>query len=162
MCYNYSKKYKLNYQSLMPPNLYGPGDNYDLKTSHFFPALLKKIFLAKAQRKKSIIIWGTGKPRRELMFVEDFAEALIYFINKKIREPFINIGNGEDFSIEWYAKYIMKRLNVKLKIVYDKNRSDGMPKKCLDISLAKKYGWKPINDLDKGFDITLRDFLKNR
>ena len=162
MCYNYSKKYKLNYQSLMPPNLYGPGDNYDLKTSHFFPALLKKIFLAKAQRKKSINIWGTGKPRRELMFVEDFAEALIYFINKKIREPFVNIGNGKDFSIEWYAKYIMKRLNVKLKIVYDKNRSDGMPKKCLDISLAKKYGWKPINDLDKGFDITLRDFLKNR
>ena len=146
----------------MPPNLYGPGDNYDLKTSHFFPALLKKIFLAKAQRKKSINIWGTGKPRRELMFVEDFAEALIYFINKKIGEPFINIGNGIDFSIEWYAKYIMKRLNVKLKIVYDKNRSDGMPKKCLDISLAKKYGWKPINDLDKGFDITFRDFLKNR
>ena len=162
MCYNYSKKYKLNYQSLMPPNLYGPGDNYDLKTSHFFPALLKKIFLAKAQRKKSINIWGTGKPRRELMFVEDFAEALIYFINKKIREPFVNIGNGKDFAIEWYAKYIMKRLNVKLKIVYDKNRLDGMPKKCLDISLAKKYGWKPINDLDKGFDITLKDFLKNR
>ena len=96
------------------------------------------------------------------MFVEDFAEALIYFINKKIGEPFINIGNGIDFSIEWYAKYIMKRLNVKLKIVYDKNRLDGMPKKCLDIRLAKKYGWKPINDLDKGFDITLRDFLKNR
>ena len=162
MCYNYSLKYKLNYQSLMPPNLYGPGDNYDLKTSHFFPALLKKIFLAKAQRKKSINIWGTGKPRRELMFVEDFVEALIYFINKKIREPFVNIGNGKDFSIEWYAKYIMKRLNVKLKIVYDKNRSDGMPKKRLDISLAKKYGWKPINDLDKGFDITLRDFVKNR
>ena len=146
----------------MPPNLYGPGDNYDLKTSHFFPALLKKIFLAKAQRKKSINIWGTGKPRRELMFVEDFAEALIYFINKKIKEPFVNIGIGKDFSIEWYAKYIMKRLNVKLKIIYDENRSDGMPKKCLDIRLAKKYGWKPINDLDKGFDITFRDFLKNR
>ena len=162
MCNSYSKKYKLNYQSLMPPNLYGPGDNYNLETSHFFPALLKKIYLAKKKGKKYLNIWGTGKPRRELMFVEDFAEALIFFMNKKIKEPFINIGIGKDFSIDWYAKYIMKRLNVKLRIVYNKNRSDGMPKKCLDINLAKKYGWRPNNDLDRGFDITLRDFVKNR
>ena len=162
MCHNYSKNYKLNYQSLMPPNLYGPGDNYNLKSSHFFPALLKKIYLAKIRRKKYLSLWGSGKPRRELMFVEDFAEALIYFMNKKIKEPFINIGNGKDFTIEWYAKYIMKRLNVKLKIIYNKERSDGMPKKCLDITLAKKYGWKPTNDLDKGFDATLKDFEENR
>ena len=162
MCNSYSKKYKLNYQSLMPPNLYGPKDNYNLETSHFFPALLKKIYLAKKKGKKYLNIWGTGKPRRELMFVEDFAEALIFFMNKKIKEPFINIGIGKDFSIDWYAKYIMKRLNVKLRIVYNKNRSDGMPKKCLDINLAKKYGWRPNNDLDRGFDITLRDFIKNR
>ncbi len=162
MCYSYSKKYKLNYQSLMPPNLYGPGDNYDLKTSHFFPALLKKIYLAKKKGEKYLNIWGTGKPRRELMFVEDFADALIFFMNKKIKEPFINIGIGKDFPIDWYAKYIMKKLNVKLKIIYNKNRSDGMPKKCLDINLAKKYGWRPNNDLDRGFDITLRDFVKNR
>ena len=162
MCHNYSKNYKLNYQSLMPPNLYGPGDNYNLNSSHFFPALLKKIYLAKLKRKKHLVLWGSGKPRRELMFVEDFAEALIYFMNKKIKEPFINIGNGKDFTIEWYAKYIMKRLNVKLKIIYNKERSDGMPKKCLDITLAKKYGWKPTNDLDKGFDATLKDFVENR
>ena len=155
MCHNYSKNYKINYQSLMPPNLYGPGDNYNLKSSHFFPALLKKVYLAKLQRKKHIVLWGSGKPKRELMFVDDFAEALIYFMNKKIKEPFINIGNGKDFTIEWYAKYIMKRLNVKLKIIFNKKRSDGMPKKCLDITLAKKYGWKPTNDLDKGFDATL-------
>ena len=162
MCYNYSLKYKLNYQSLMPPNLFGPGDNYDLKNSHFFPALIKKIYLAKIKRKKTLNVWGTGKPRRELMFVEDFADALIYFMNKKTKEPFINIGVGKDFTIEWYARYIMKKLGVKLKICYDKNRFDGMPKKCLDISLAKKYGWKPINNLDYGFDLTLRDFLKTR
>ncbi len=162
MCNSYSKKYKLSYQSLMPPNLYGPGDNYNLETSHFFPALLKKIYLAKKKGKKYLNVWGTGKPRRELMFVEDFAEALIFFMNKKIKEPFINIGTGKDFSIDWYAKYIMKRLNVKLRIIYNKNRSDGMPKKCLDINLAKKYGWRPNNDLDRGFDITLRDFIKNR
>ena len=162
MCHNYSKKYKLNYQSLMPPNLFGPGDNYNLKTSHFFPALLKKIYLAKMNRKKSIKVWGTGKPRRELMFVEDFVDALMYFMNKKIKEPFVNIGVGRDFTIDWYAKYIMKKFRVKLKISYDRKKSDGMPKKCLDISLAKKYGWKPTNNLDKGFDQTLRDFLKNR
>ena len=162
MCYNYSIKYKLNYRSLMPPNLFGPGDNYDLINSHFFPALLKKIYLAKIKRKKSLIVWGTGKPKRELMFVEDFVEALIFFMNKKIKEPFINIGVGKDFTIEWYVRYIMKKLGVKLKISYDKNKLDGMPKKCLDISLAKKYGWKPSNNLDYGFDITLRDFLKNR
>ena len=162
MCYNYSLKYKLNYQSLMPPNLFGPGDNYNLKNSHFFPALLKKIYLAKVKRKKTLDVWGTGKPKRELMFVEDFVDALIFFMKKKIKEPFINIGVGKDFTIEWYAKYIMKKLGVKLKISYDKSKLDGMPKKCLDITLAKKYGWKPINNLDYGFDITFRDFLKNR
>ena len=162
MCFNYSKKYKLNYQSLMPPNLFGPGDNYDLKTSHFFPALLKKVYFAKVKKKKILRVWGTGKPKRELMFVEDFADALIYFMNKKIKEPFINIGVGKDFTIDWYAKYIMKKLGVKLKISYDKSKLDGMPKKCLDITLAKKYGWKPTKNLDYGFDITLRDFLKNR
>ena len=162
MCYNYSLNYRLNYKSLMPPNLFGPGDNYDLKNSHFFPALLKKIYQAKDKGKKILSIWGTGKPKRELMFVEDFVDALFFFMNKKIKEPFINIGVGKDFTIEWYAKYIMKKLGVKLKISYDKNRSDGMPKKCLDISLAKKYGWKPTNNLDYGFDLTLRDFLKKR
>ena len=161
MCYNYSLNYKLNYQSLMPPNLFGPGDNYNLKNSHFFPALLKKIYLAKVNRKKTLDVWGTGKPKRELMFVEDFADALIFFMKKKINEPFINIGVGKDFTIEWYAKYIMKKLGVKLKISYDKSKLDGMPKKCLDITLAKKYGWKPTDNLDYGFDITLRDFLNN-
>ena len=162
MCYNYSLNYKLNYQSLMPPNLFRPGDSYNLKNSHFFPALLKKIYLAKVKRKKTLDVWGTGKPKRELMFVEDFVDALIFFMKKKIKEPFINIGVGKDFTIEWYAKYIMKKLGVKLKISYDKSKLDGMPKKCLDITLAKKYGWKPTNNLDYGFDITLRDFLKNR
>ena len=162
MCDNYSRNYRLNYRSLMPPNLFGPGDNYDLSNSHFFPALLKKIYLAKIRKKKILNIWGSGKPKREVMFVEDFAEALIYFINKKIKEPFINIGSGKDYSIDWYAKYIMRKLNVKLKIIYNKNRPDGMPKKCLDVSLAKKYGWKPVNNLENGFDLTLRDFLRNR
>ena len=160
MCEYYSKKHNLNYKSLMPPNLYGPNDNYDLNNSHFYPALIKKIYLAKKNNKKTLTVWGTGKAKRELMFVEDFAKAAIYFMNKKFKEPFLNIGNGTEFTINWYAKFIMKQLDLKLKIEYDISKPDGMPKKCLDISLAKKYGWKPSNNFKKGFDITYKSFLE--
>ena len=161
MCLNYSKNYNLNYKSLMPPNMYGPGDNYDINTSHFFSALINKISSAKKLNKKSIILWGTGNAQRELMFVEDFADALIFFINKRIKEPFINIGTGKSYSIKWYARFLMKKIGVQLKIKFDKKKPDGMPKKCLDVSLAKKYGWRPQNNLDEGFEITYKDFRKN-
>ena len=123
MCEYYSKRYGLNFKSLMPPNLYGPNDNYDLNESHFFSALLKKIYYAKKNKKKELIIWGSGKPKRELMFVEDFADALVFFINKKIKQPFLNIGTGKDSSIKWYANFLMKKFNVNLKIKYDKSSS---------------------------------------
>ena len=161
MCVNYSKSYNLNYKSLMPPNMYGPGDNYDLQTSHFFSALINKIDYAKKKNKKHIILWGSGNAKRELMFVDDFSEALIYFINKKIKEPFLNIGTGKSYPIHWFAKFIMKKIGVKLKIKFDKRKPDGMPKKCLDISLAKKYGWKPKSNFDLGFEVTYKDFQKN-
>ncbi len=161
MCANYSKTYNLNYKSLMPPNMYGPGDNYNLQNSHFFSALINKITTAKREKKDQITLWGTGKPKRELMFVEDFADALIFFMNKKIKEPFLNIGTGNSHSIRWYANFLMKKIGVNLKIKYDKRKPDGMPKKCLDISLAKKYGWSPKSNFDKGFDITYKDFQKN-
>ena len=161
MCDNYSKNYNLNYKSLMPPNMYGPGDNYDLQNSHFFPALINKITQAKIRNKKYIVLWGKGNAQRELMFVEDFADALIFFMNKKIKEPFLNIGTGKSYSIKWYAKFIMKKIGVNLKIKFDKTKPDGMPIKCMDISMAKKYGWIPKSDFDKGFDITYKDFQQN-
>lgn len=161
MCEYYSKFYQLNFKSLMPPNLYGPNDNYNSKESHFYPALIKKIHEAKTKNKKNLLIWGSGKAKRELMFVDDFAEAVVFFMKKKIKEPYLNIGTGKDYSIKWYANLLMKKLNVKLKIVYDKSKPDGMPKKCLDISLAKKYGWSPKNNFDKAFSITYKNFLKN-
>ena len=138
MCAQYSKNYNLNYKSLMPPNMYGPGDNYDSLSSHFFPALINKITKAKNNNKNYIVLWGSGKAKRELMFVEDFADALIFFMNKKIKEPFLNIGTGKSYSIKWFAKFLMKKIGVNLKIKFDKTKPDGMPKKCLDISLAKK------------------------
>ena len=140
--------------------MYGPGDDYDLENSHFFSALINKITTAKKRKKKNLILWGTGNALRELMFVEDFADALIFFMNKRIKEPFLNIGTGKSYSIKWYAKFLMKKIDVKLKIKFDKTKPDGMPKKCLDISLAKKYGWRPKINLDKAFDITYEDFQK--
>ena len=158
MCEYYSKIYNLNFKSIMPPNLYGPNDNFDLETSHFYPALIKRIYLCKLNNRKKLIIWGTGKAKRELMFVEDFADAIIFFMKKKIKQPFLNIGTGKENSILWYAKYLMKKMKVKLKIKFDKTKPDGMPRKCLDISIAKTYGWKPVNNLDKGFRITFNNF----
>ena len=161
MCENYSKNYKLNYKSFMPPNMYGPGDNYDLLTSHFFSALIKKIHLAKKYNKKYIKVWGSGKPRRELLFVDDFAKAIVFFMNLKIKEPFLNIGTGKEHSIDWYVKFLLKKLNVKLSIKYDKTKPDGVKSKMLDITKAKKYGWKQKENLDHGLYLTLQDFYKN-
>ncbi len=160
MCEYYSKLHNLNFKTLMPPNLYGPNDNYDLNNSHFYPALIKKIHTAKIKNKKEIILWGSGRPKRELMFVYDFADAVIFFMNKKIKESFLNIGTGKYFSIIWYAKFIMKEFNLKLEIKFDKSRPDGTPKKCLDISQARKYGWRPKNNFQLGTKITYNDFLK--
>ena len=162
MCEYYSKIHKINFKGLMPPNLYGPNDNYNLKSSHFYPALLKKIYYAKVRKEKNLVVWGTGKARRELMYVDDFADALIFFMKKKIKEPFINIGIGKDYPINWYAKFLMKKLNVSLKIKYDKSKPDGMPKKLLNINLAKSYGWVPKYDFDEAFESTFKNFLNKK
>ena len=96
MCESYNFQYKTNYKCLMPCNIYGPNDNYDLETSHFFPALIKKIYLAKKQNNNKISVWGTGSPRRELMHVDDLADACIFFLNKKTKETLINVGTGKE------------------------------------------------------------------
>ena len=161
MCRDYSNNFNLNYKSLMPCNMYGPKDNYNLQSPHFFSALIKKIFLANKNKKKNIIIWGTGKPKRELLYVDDFADAVIFFLKKRIKEPFLNIGFGKDFTIKWYANFIIKKLNYDIKLKFDKKMPDGTKRKILNIKLAKKYGWHPKTTLEKGFSITFADFLKN-
>ena len=158
MCKNYSKSYNLNYKCLMPSNMYGPNDNYDLQNSHFFPALIRKIYEAKISNKKTVKVWGSGKVLRELLYVDDFADAVLFFMNKNIKEAFINIGTGKDFRIDWYVKFIMQQLKVKLNIKYDKSKPDGVPRKLLDVSLAKKYGWKSKTLLKDGLSRTLKDF----
>ena len=159
MCESYNFQYKTNYKCLMPCNLYGPNDNYNPKTSHFFPALIAKAIEVKNNKKKNFVLWGSGKPKRELMYVDDLADACIYFINKRTKETLINVGAGNDRSILNYAKFILKKMNVRCKIFLDGSKSDGTPRKIIDSSISRKYGWFPKIDLNKGFDLTLKNYL---
>ena len=160
MCEAYNNQYNLNYICLMPTNLYGPNDNYDLMSSHFFPALVKKIFLAKKKNFDSIKLWGNGKAKRELMYVDDLASATEFFLKTKTKHTLINIGSGQEKTIKDFANFIMKKMDIKLKIKYDRSKPNGTPRKIIDSNLAKKYGWKSRFDLNTGFDLTLKDFLK--
>ena len=163
MCESYNLQHNTNYKCLMPSNTYGINDNYDLQSSHFFPALIRKIYLNTKKNKKYLKLWGTGKPKRELMYVDDVAEACIYFMNKKTKHSLINIGSGEEKTIKQYADFVVKKINSKLKIKFDQNRSmDGTPRKILDCSLARSYGWKPKFSLEKSFMITYNDFVRKK
>ncbi len=161
MCESYNFQYKTNYKCLMPCNLYGPNDNYDLENSHFLPALLSKIYSAKINKKKYFELWGTGKPKRELMFVDDLADACIFFLNKKTKETLINIGSGNEMKIIDYAKLIIKILKADLKIKFDSSKPDGTPRKIVDIKIAKKYGWKSKISFEKGLKLTYQNFLES-
>ena len=160
MCESYNFQYKTNYKCLMPCNLYGPNDNYNLETSHFFPALIAKIHQSIIKRTNILTLWGTGSPKRELMYVDDLADACIYFLNKQSKETLINVGSGNEMKIIEYAKFIIKELQLDLKIKLDRSKPDGTPRKIIDSSLARKYGWKPKVSLKEGFKKTYIDYLK--
>jgi len=161
MCESYNFQYGLNYKCLMPCNLYGPGDNYDLSQSHFFPALLRKIYDAKKNNKKFIEIWGDGTPKREMMYVDDIANAVIYFLKINTKHTLINVGSGIEMKIIDYAKFIIKELNYNIQIKFDKSKPNGTPRKLIDSSLANSYGWNANVSLKKGFQNTFTDFIKN-
>ena len=161
MCEYYNQQYKTNFKSLMPTNTFGPNDNYNLNTSHFLPALIRKIYEAKINKKNYVNIWGNGKTKRELIYVDDLAEASIYFLFKKTRQNLINIGTQKDYKIEHYAKKIMKILKVNLKIKYIKKNLKGTPRKLLDCSIAKKLGWEAKIKIDQGLELSIKDFIEN-
>jgi GDP-L-fucose synthase len=161
MCESYNIQYKTNYKCLMPCNLYGPNDNYDLKKSHFLPALISKVYNAKIKKKSFINIWGSGNPQREIMHVDDLADACIFFLKTNTEETLINIGTGKSIKIIDYAKLIMKKLNVNLKFVYDHSKPDGTPKKTVDCSIAHSYGWKAKISLNEGLESVIKDYIKN-
>ena len=164
MCESYNYQYKTNYRCLMPTNTFGPNDNYDSLNSHFFPSLIKKIHKIKKENKNKLIVWGDGTPKRELIYVDDVADACVHFMKKKTKEVTINIGTGKDYSIEQYAKILLKIIypEKKVKIVFDKSKPNGTPRKVLDVSLAKKYGWRAQTNIKEAIKITYRDFLSKK
>ena len=162
MCESYNEQYNMNYKCIMPTNTFGPNDKYDSLNSHFLPALIKKIHNLKKNKKKKLVLWGNGMAKREVIYVDDIADACIYFMNKKIKENMINVGIGKDLTIKKYAE-LMLRLIIperKIKIVYDRSKPNGTPRKVLDISLAKKYGWKPKTKLKDSILKAYKSYLK--
>ena len=162
MCQSYNEQYKTNYKCLMPTNTYGPNDNYDPLNSHFLPSLIRKVHLIKEKKSKYLFLWGNGKPKRELIYVDDLADACLYFMKKKTVHHLINIGTGKDFSIEYYAKQILKILipGKKVLIKYEKSKPNGTPRKVLDVSLAKKYGWNAKSNFKNSIIQTYNFYLK--
>jgi GDP-L-fucose synthase len=154
------RQFGYNYVSLMPTNLYGPNDNYDLKTSHVLPALIRKIHEAKLKN-NDVELWGTGKSLREFLHVDDLAEAVSLIINSKTKEYLYNIGSGIEISIDSLAKLIKDKIGFTGNIIYNSNFPDGTPRKLLDSSKINKLGWKPKISLENGIKITYEDFLKN-
>ena len=163
MIQSLNKQYKTNYISLMPCNLFGPNDNYDLNNSHFLPALIKKIYLASKKKKNKIVkLWGTGKPLREVLYVDEVASACEYFLRKKKSSDLINIGSQIEMTIRDYAFKIRNKIDHTVLIKFDKNKKmDGVKRKKLDISLAKKNGWMAKMNFSKALDKTINDFKKN-
>lgn len=161
LCESYNFQYKTNYKCLMPTNTFGPGDNYDLENSHFLPALIKKIHKCKINKNKSLYLWGNGQTKRELIFVDDLANAIIYFLNKKTKKNLINIGSGIEKTIDQYAKLICKIIGVKLKIRYKNKSLTGTPRKLLDCTYARKNGWKSKTNLKTDLLKTYKHFLND-
>ena len=163
MCESYNDQYNTNYKCLMPTNTFGPNDNYDELNSHMFPALIKKVHKIKMNKKKELILWGNGLAKREVIYVDDIADACVYFMKKKSDHIIINIGTGKDYSIKEYAQLVLKTIipDRKIKIKYDLSKPNGTPKKVLDINLAKKYGWKSKTNLKNSILETYEFFLRD-
>ena len=170
MCESYNRQYNRDYRSIMPTNLYGPGDNFHLKNSHVIPSLIKKFLYAVKNNENEVLVWGTGEARREFLFVDDLSDAIIKIIktNKKTYNKFvssrvshINIGVGKDISIKELAIMIKEIVNFNGTIKFDKSKPDGMPRKCLNVDKAKNMGWKSKTDLFEGLKKTYNWFCEN-
>jgi GDP-L-fucose synthase len=158
MCWSYNRQFGARYLAAMPSNLYGPGDNFDPKNSHVLPALIRKVAEAKALGQKQIVVWGTGKPRRELMFSEDLADACVFLMNLPEAEyssllegvPLINIGVGQDVTIRELAEQVCQVLAFKGDLAFDTTKPDGTPQKLLDVTRMRNLGWAPTTTLAEG------------
>lgn len=168
MCESYYKQYGCNYISVMPTNLYGPYDNFNLETSHVLPALIRKFYQSTIDNQQSVTVWGTGTPRREFLYVDDLADAIYYLMNK-VNAPdlygngisHINIGSGEDLMISELAEIIKEVIGFKGRIVYDSTKPDGTPRKLMDISRLHNLGWHHTTNIREGVQKAYNWFLDN-
>ena len=170
LCEYYNKQFNTSFLTLMPCNLYGPNDNFNLQNSHFIPALISKIVKAKELKRKFVEIWGTGKPKREIMHVDDLSSAIFFIINKKIsndkrllnylkKTSLINIGSGNEYSVKQFASKIIQIVNGKLKLKFNKKFPDGTLRKVLDTKFINKLGWRSNIKLDKGLKYTIEWYV---
>lgn len=162
LCDAYRREHGADYISVMPTNLYGVGDNYHPEHSHVPAALIRRFHEAKEKNAPSVIVWGTGKPKREFLFADDLADACVFTMKNWSASGFVNIGTGEDLTIAEFAKYIAAIVGYRGKIEFDTSRPDGPPRKLLDISRLTALGWKAKTPLQKGLQAAYADYLRNR
>jgi GDP-L-fucose synthase len=161
MCQAYRREFGFNAISLMPTNLYGPGDNFDLQNSHVLPALIRRFHEAKVRGHESVTLWGTGTPRREFLHVDDLADAVLYLLRSYDAEPIVNIGWGEDVTIRELAGIVMSAIGYKGRIEFDPTKPDGTPRKLLDVSRLSGLGWRAKIPLKAGIERTYAWFKEH-
>lgn len=161
LCKSYNRQHGTDYISVMPTNLYGPGDNFDLQTSHVLPALIRKFHDAKERGDESVTVWGTGEPRREFLHVDDLADACVYLMDNYSGSEIVNIGVGEDVSIRELAELVRDVVGYEGGIVHDASKPDGAPRKLLDVSKLRGLGWEAGIPLRKGVEDTYRWYVEH-
>lgn len=171
LCESYNRQHGTDYRSVMPTNLYGPGDNYHPENSHVIPALIRRFHEARERRSASVVVWGTGTPRREFLYVDDMAQACLhvmgldsaaYAAHTQPMMSHINIGSGEDVTIRELAELVGKVVGFEGRIEFDPTKPDGPPRKLMDVSRLRALGWKPQVGLQEGLALAYRDFLAAR
>jgi GDP-L-fucose synthase len=162
MCGAYNSQYGTDYIAAMPTNMYGPGDNYDLQNSHVLPALIRKMHEAKVSGAPSVVIWGSGQPRREFLYSDDLADACVFLLENASASAigeFVNVGCGEDVTISELAALAARVVGFTGELVYDRSRPDGTPRKLMDVSRIRAMGWAPKVSLEQGIALAYQDFL---
>ncbi|MDB5280407.1 MAG: GDP-L-fucose synthase [Ferruginibacter sp.] len=162
LCEAYRSQYGCNFISIMPTNLYGIGDNYDLNNSHVLPALIRKVHEAKLANKPEVVVWGTGTPKREFLFADDLANACYFLMENYDKEQLVNVGTGHDLSIAELATLVKSTIGFPGKLVFDTSKPDGTPRKLMDVSLLHSLGWKHTIELEEGVRLAYRDFLSKQ
>jgi len=160
LCESYNRQHGTQYFSAMPTNLYGPNDHYDLNNSHVLPALIRKAHEAKQRGDSEIVVWGSGRPRREFLYVDDLADACVFLMERGVGEGNYNIGTGEDVTIRELAEMVMSVTGFSGRIVFDASKPDGTPRKLLDVSRMEGLGWRANTPLAEGIGLAYKDFLE--